>query len=183
MPMKALSSLKDTRWRIALEWAELARLDSMLDVIKLEMPTYQQALSERWKEDQAIASSSEEATSEALKLFACLESILPVLDELVQHGLHEDEKSGRMRATITEDDPTKLRVINYCASHLPDLPASIAWQEFAKALVPIIEAIDRSAFEQLLALVTPRTVSCTVDDLKRGRNQSEESDDSEEFDG
>src|SRR5438309_662639 len=129
MSMRAFSSLKDRRWRVALERAELIRLASMLDAISPELAGYQQLLTDRWKIAQFDETVQIEAdVEEPLKLFICFESLLPTLDEFVNHGL-EEEKSDHLRLSVTEDESTRLRVIEYCARRLPDLPSSIAWPE------------------------------------------------------
>jgi hypothetical protein len=172
--MRAFSGLKERRWRIALERRELIRLASMLEVIRPDLILYQQLLTDRWKTAQLDESLSPELDiEEPLRLFICFESLLPALDELVSNGLQE-EKSDLIRINITEEESTKLRVIGYCARRLPELPSSIAWLELAEALTPVLAALDRGAFEYLATLVIPKSVSCTVDDLKRGRNIPDE---------
>ena len=172
--MRAFSSLKERRWRIALERKELTRLASMLDVIRPDLPAYQQLLIDRWKLAQiGEGVGAESDIEEPLRLFICFESLLPALDELVSHG-QQEEKSDLIRISVTEEESTRLRVLEYCARRLPEMPSSIAWPELAGALAPILVALDRGAFEHLATLVIPKSVNCTVDDLKRGRNIPDE---------
>jgi hypothetical protein len=168
MSMRALSSFREKRWRVALGRDELIRLSSMVDLIKPEIPSYQQILTKQLKDDKLDV-----GTEESLRILICFDSLLPMLEEFIKHGLQE-EKHDRARFSVTDEEVVRLRVINYCAQNLPDLPSSIAWGEFAAALWPLLRALDRSAFEHVAVLVSPKKVTCTIDDLKRGRDLRDE---------
>ncbi|MEW6730954.1 MAG: hypothetical protein AB1489_06430 [Acidobacteriota bacterium] len=175
--------MKEKRWRIALEQQEVTRLATLLTVVHQELPDYRQRLSNYWSEQ--AAREQVEADEHALHMIACLEALLPKFDELIQRNT-QDGKNGQIRIALTAEELLELRAIYYCASHLPDQPDSLSWQDFVQVLTPLLAALDRSIFEQVAALVTPKAVSCSINDFKRGRAQSATADTSpadEEFDG
>jgi hypothetical protein len=142
----------------------------MLTVIKSEFSDYQQTMIDQPAQlDEAQENLAHEnlAHENLVRMLACVESLLEKLSELIEPGAMED-KSGRWRFSLNEEDAIAMRVLNYCALRLPD--RSISWSEFSRALAPLLAALDQSAFEHISALVLPKAVSCTIDDLKRGRD-------------
>jgi hypothetical protein len=166
--VKALSGLKEKRARLMLPRQDLERLVSLLSVIKPELPAYQQALAESWSAAQLNARTDLPEPIDVLKILTCLQTLLPKFEQLIEKHHYED-KNNRMRVAITEEDGNELRVLAYCARHLPD--TSIAWSEFSRALSPLLAALDESAFEQMMSLIAPRAASCRAEDFKRGRDK------------
>lgn len=173
--------MREKRCRVIIQQQDIQRLSAVVAVVQPELQNYQEAIAQQLRTSQGADDAREESGMAALKLLTCLESLLPNLDDIVKRGLQEEEKQGRVRVTLNEDEPTELRVLHYCTRHLPELPQSIPWSEFSLALAPLLEAIDHSSFDTIMSRIAPKAVSCSVDDFKRGRAAS--ADTEEEVDG
>lgn len=156
-------NMKEKRRQVFLLQVDRERLISFVGVIDSDLEAYHQSLTQQW---QRQCADPPEELEEQLQILSYLQYMLPNFLAMLNQA-HIDEKTDKIRLSITDEEFVELRALYFCTKNLPD--NAIAWSEFAVALEPLMNALDAGAFEAMMISRVPKKISCRIEDFKRGR--------------